>query len=213
MQLELWQSHYQTLHYSGDWSAIPLRSTGGSVNNIIIAPHSGSVYADTPFLQSSPYLQEVLSTFHCPLNAVRLLKLGAGAIIKEHKDADLCYEKGEVRIHIPIITDPLVEFILDQERMFPKAGECWYMNFNLPHSINNFSDHDRVHLVIDAEVNDWVKDFFQQVTLLPKKEMDEEKILYDEATKKEMINRLREMNTETSNRMADELAADGLQQH
>jgi aspartyl/asparaginyl beta-hydroxylase (cupin superfamily) len=138
------------------------------------------------------------------LLSVRLLKLNAGAVIKEHKDAELCYEKGEIRIHIPVVTHDEVEFYLDKERMNLKEGECWYMNFNLPHSIMNKSSIDRVHLVLDATVNDWVKELFSRPVLL-KKEMDEPG--YDEKTKQQIISRLRELNTETANRLADDMSA------
>ncbi len=203
-QTKDWQLHYQKLHYEGEWTAIPLRSINGDATNIIIAPQANPVYEDTLFLKTSPYYQEVLSNFKCPLLAVRLLNLKPGAIIKEHRDAELNFEKGEIRIHIPVLTNSLVEFYLDKERMFLKEGECWYMNFNLKHSIQNNSEQDRVHLVIDAVVNDWVNELFATPNLL-KKEIDEPG--YDLETKNQIIKSLREINSETSNRMADEMEA------
>lgn len=201
---ESWQMHYQTLHYEGEWSAIPLRSVAGKTDNIIIAPTNDVDYADTFFLTHAPYLQTVLQTFHCPLKAVRLLKLNAGAIIKEHRDADLSFEKGEIRIHIPIFTHPNVEFYLDKERMDIKEGECWYMNFNLPHHIINNSQINRVHLVIDAMVNEWVNDVFNSPGIQTKKLIDDTPKMSPE-TMKQMIFQLRAMNTPTSNQIADEM--------
>jgi len=195
-----WQPHYQKLHYEGEWSAIPLRSVGGKADNIIIAPTNGISYEDTVFLSSCPYFQKVLQYFKCQLKAVRLLKLNAGAVIKEHRDTDLCFEKGEIRLHIPVITNDEVEFYLDNERMFLKEGDCSYMNFNLPHSISNKGKSDRIHLVVDAIVNDWVKELFEQPGI-NKKIIEEPG--YDEPTKRQMVTMLREMNTETSNRLAD----------
>ena len=157
------------------------------------------------FLEESPYLQKVLHTFQCPLLAVRLLRLNAGAIIKEHCDLELNFEKGEIRLHVPIITHDDVEFYLDNERVHLKEGECWYLNFNLPHSIINNSNIDRIHLVIDATVNDWVKDIFSDKAISIKKEIDNPANYIDPAIKKQMILRFREMNTETGNRLADEL--------
>lgn len=197
-----WQLHYQKFHYEGDWSAIPLRSVNGDASNIFISPETNPQYKNTIFLDKSTYLKEVLSTLKCTLLAVRLLKLNAGAVIKEHKDADLCYEKGEIRLHIPVVTNEQVEFYLDKEKMLLQEGECWYMNFNLPHSLKNKSNVNRVHLVIDAVVNDWVHELFAQPAL-QKKEMDEPG--YDDRTKMDMIARLRELNTDTSNRLADDL--------
>jgi quercetin dioxygenase-like cupin family protein len=201
-----WLLHYQHKQYEGEWSAIPLRSIHGATDSILVSPEENAVYKDTAFLAASPYCQEVLSHFQCPLLAVRLLKLNAGAIIKEHRDADLCFEKGEIRLHIPVTTHPNVEFYLDQERMHLREGECWYMNFNLPHTISNNSDIDRVHLVIDAVVNDWVKELFAQ-TSPHKKEIEEAG--YDDATKQQIIAQLRQLNTETANRLADEMEAAG----
>lgn len=197
-----WRLHYQKLQYEGEWSGLPLRSEDGSLNNVYISTATDPQYQNTELLNNSTLFQQILSTFKCPLLAVRLLKLNAGAIIKEHRDAELHFEKGEVRIHIPIVTNELVEFYLDKERIHLQEGECWYMNFNLPHAIHNKSEIDRVHLVIDAKVNDWVKELFQQPSP-NKKEIEEPD--YDDATKKQIITNLRSMNTETSNLMADEM--------
>lgn len=199
---ESWKLHYQVMHYEGEWSALPLRSVNAETDNIIISPFENAEYRDTVFLQECPYIAEVLQTFKCPLLAVRLLKLNAGAVIKEHQDHDLYFEKGEIRLHIPVITHELVEFYLDKERVQPAEGECWYMNFNLPHAIQNKSTVDRIHLVIDAKVNGWVQSLFNESTV-NRKEIEEPG--YDDNTKRQMIARLREMNTETANRMADEL--------
>ena len=199
-----WQLHYQKMHYEGEWSAIPLRSVDGKADNIIISPIPGSEYKNTVFLNECPYIQEILKSLECPLLAVRLLKLNAGAVIKEHRDAELCFEKGEVRLHIPVITHEKVEFYLDKERIYLKEGECWYMNFNLPHSINNKSAVNRVHLVIDAKANDWVTTIFNRSDLPVKKETVE-KDPYDIDTKRQMITRFREMNTDTTNQLADNL--------
>ncbi|MBK6381001.1 MAG: aspartyl/asparaginyl beta-hydroxylase domain-containing protein [Chitinophagaceae bacterium] len=200
-----WMPHYQVKHYEGEWTAIPLRSIGGNANDVIISPTGNHDYQDTVFLERSPYMQQVLQTFQCRLQAVRLLKLNAGSSIKEHRDAELNFESGEIRLHIPVLTDPGVEFILDKERLTLQEGECWYMNFNLPHAINNNSSVNRVHLVIDALVNDWVKEIFEGPDCKIKKEIENTSGRYDTATKKQMIIQFREMNTELSNKLADEL--------
>ncbi|NOT50052.1 MAG: aspartyl/asparaginyl beta-hydroxylase domain-containing protein [Chitinophagaceae bacterium] len=197
-----WQLHYQVKHYEGEWSALPLRSTSGKADDIIISPVDGAAYHDTELLQQCPYLKEILSFFHCPLLAVRLLKLNAGAVIKEHRDAELYFEKGEIRIHIPVKTNDRVEFYLDNERILLKEGECWYMNFNLPHRISNNSKEERIHLVIDAMANDWVKELFAQPGLVKKEIADPQ---MDAATQQQVIAQLRSLNTETASRLADEM--------
>ena len=201
---EFWKLHFQVKHYDGEWSAIPLRSINGETGNVFISPVDEDVYADTVLLQSCPYLQEVLNSFHCPLLSARLLKLAAGAQIHEHRDADLCFEEGLVRFHIPVVTNEQVEFFLQGEKMELHEGECWYMNFNLPHSLHNKSNTHRIHLVIDARVNDWVKEIFSSSSIKKKKEIDAPP-LHSDKERTEIIAHLRKMNTDTSNRMANEM--------
>ncbi len=205
-----WLPHYQVKHYEGEWTAIPLRSIGGKADDIIISPTDNRDYRDTVFLDKSPNLKKVLQTFECTLQAVRLLKLNAGSSIKEHRDAELNFERGEIRLHIPVLTHPDVEFFLDKERLTLQEGECWYMNFNLLHAINNNSNINRVHLVIDAVVNDWVTTIFNSPDIVVKKETEDLSKTFDVATKKQMIVHFREMNTAVSNKMADELEAEML---
>jgi aspartyl/asparaginyl beta-hydroxylase (cupin superfamily) len=66
-----------------------------------------------------------------------------------------------VRLHIPIITDPRIDFFVNNRKVVMNEGECWYINFNLPHRVYNNSDIDRVHLVIDCVVNDWVRSIIE----------------------------------------------------
>jgi aspartyl/asparaginyl beta-hydroxylase (cupin superfamily) len=102
----------------------------------------------------------VLRAFECQLLAVRLLRLKAGSRIKEHTDLNLGYEDGEIRLHIPIHTNPGVEFYLSGRRIILAEGECWYVNTSLPHRVANTGERDRIHLVIDCVVNDWVRAIF-----------------------------------------------------
>ena len=173
-----WKAHYNTKHYEGDWSILPLRSINGDVNNnySVHATASDSHYQDTPLLKTCSYLQTVLAQFNCPKTSVRLMKLDSGAIIKEHTDYDMYYEAGEARIHIPVFTNPQVEFYIQQERVMMNEGECWYLNLNLPHRVSNPGTQDRIHLVIDLLVNDWVKEQFTAPDLY-KKEINEEEAL------------------------------------
>lgn len=41
---------------------------------------------------------------------MRLLSLAPGSYIREHTDNALVYEDGEMRIHIPVQTNPEVEY-------------------------------------------------------------------------------------------------------
>lgn len=155
-----WVLHFNKPYYQGEWSGVALRAVNGEAGRLYPDPTAQAAFADTPDLERCPYLAEVLATFQCQLEAVRLLKLRAGSSIREHRDYNLGFDDGEVRFHIPVQTNPGVEFYLDGQRVVMAEGECWYLNFNLPHRVVNQGATDRVHLVIDCVVNDWVRELF-----------------------------------------------------
>jgi hypothetical protein len=154
--------HFNARYYEGDWSVVPLRSIGGRPDHIYPDPTQTKKFADTPLLERCPYVREVLASFQCELQAVRFLRLKAGSVIKEHTDYNLSLEDGELRLHLPVTTNPDVEFVLDGKRVTMNPGEVWYHNFNLRHSVVNRGTTDRIHLVIDCFVNDWMRDLILQ---------------------------------------------------
>lgn len=157
-----WRNHYNERDFGGQWQGAALRSTNGTAGDINAGPPGHAEFADTPLLARCAYFRRVLAEFQCPLKSVRLLSLAPGSYIREHSDHALGYEDGEVRIHIPIRTNPGVEFYVCGERLVLEEGECYYINVNLPHRVNNRGAAGRVHLVIDAEVNDWVRELFER---------------------------------------------------
>jgi hypothetical protein len=153
---ERWVAHFNADYYDGEWSGVALRAVDGLASQIYPDPTASGRYDDTPVLTRSPYFQAVLAAFECPLNSVRLLKLAARSSIREHRDYQLSHTHGEVRIHVPILTNDDVAFYLDGELLPMREGEAWYLDLELPHRVDNRSDHDRVHLVIDCVENDWL---------------------------------------------------------
>jgi hypothetical protein len=153
-----WVAHFNKQDYDGAWSGVSLRGVGGIAAGIYTAPLAPlETFADTPVLVRCPYLAEVLRQFHCPLRSVRLLRLCPGSVIREHRDDRLGLEDGEARIHVPISTNPSVAFFVNGERLTMNPGETWYIDFSLPHRVSNLGETDRVHLVIDCVVNDWLR--------------------------------------------------------
>lgn len=157
---EDWVPHFNKGYYQGEWSGVALRAVGGSARGLYPDPTASQSFADTPLLERCPAAREVLSAFHCPLLSVRFLKLAAGASIKEHRDYNLGYEDGEVRLHIPVVTHPEVEFYLSGRRVLMAEGECWYLDFNQPHRVENKGGTERVHLVVDCVVDEWLRALF-----------------------------------------------------
>jgi aspartyl/asparaginyl beta-hydroxylase len=153
-----WIGHFVKQNYDGDWSVIPLRAQAGATHPVMMIYSSPTAkeFEDTPLLAHTPYFRELLAAFECPLGAVRLMRLGPGSIIKEHRDDDLAFERGTVRLHVPITTNPHVEFLLNGSRVVMAPGSTWYLRLSDPHSVSNNGAADRVHLVIDALANDWL---------------------------------------------------------
>jgi aspartyl/asparaginyl beta-hydroxylase (cupin superfamily) len=203
-----WKQHYNKKDYEGDWTVLPLRSINGELENIyaIQTNNSGNCqYADTVLLHACPYLQSVVNSFQCKKTTVRLMKLSVGAEIKEHRDTALSFEEGEARLHIPISTNPHVIFFLDKEPLSLREGECWYLNFSLRHRVQNNGLTDRVHLVIDCQVNDWLREELTRLAALQKHIEAEEAPIQDKGAKQNMIDELRRMNTPVALELAAKL--------
>jgi hypothetical protein len=124
---------------------------------------SGTALRNTLQISKFSYIEEILNSFQCELESVRLLRLSPGNFIYEHCKHDYQYEDGFLRLHIPIQTNPKVSHRINDRLIFMKPGECWYVDVNAPHSVSNNGTTDRIHLVIDARRNEWTDALFQEM--------------------------------------------------
>lgn len=159
---DLWVPHFNTTYYTGDWSGLALRSVNGESGRLYPDPTASGHYADTELLTELPAFVATLELFRCELLAVRLLRLGPNSHIREHTDLDLSIEDGEARIHVCLVSDHSVTFCLDNAQVPMKPGEAWYLDLNLPHSVENNGLAPRIHLVVDCVVNDWLRQLIEQ---------------------------------------------------
>jgi quercetin dioxygenase-like cupin family protein len=187
-----WTDHY-TNDYTGKWTSVALMSKDGKSDSIYAFSNINDEIVNTEILDSCTYFKEVLEGFLFEKTAVRLLQLAVGAEIKPHSDHCLGYEDGSFRLHIPIITNPEVEFILDGKRLIMNEGECWYIDANFEHSVANRGKQDRIHLVIDGIRNDWTDDLFYNEA--SENQFQKPKTVMSEEQKLLMIAELRKMNT------------------
>lgn len=203
LQSGYWKPHLNKNDYEGGWDVLSFRSPGGGLNTFAESLND-EAFADTPLLEHCPSVRLLLDSLQCEKFSARLLNLQAGAVIREHTDKELYFEKGETRLHFPIITNPFVEFYLDNERLQMQEGECWYINANLPHRLANKGSADRIHLVVDCKVNDWLTSVFEQA--ITKAELqDKEVFLRDRHTIIQTINELRRQPGNTAAELANEL--------
>lgn len=200
---DLWTPHFNTNRYEGNWTSISLRSQSGLVNDITSFPNKE--YKNTGLLDRCHYFTEIMDWFQCEKESVRLLRLDPQSEIKEHTDNDTSYEDGFFRIHIPIITNPDVFFYVDKKLVPMKMGECWYANFQLPHSVENRSYKPRIHFTLDCIRNDWSDELFAsmgfEINDAPKENQ------YSDETKQQIIAELSRNPSEAANKIIAELQA------
>ncbi|MBM4231219.1 MAG: aspartyl/asparaginyl beta-hydroxylase domain-containing protein [Gammaproteobacteria bacterium] len=101
-------------------------------------------------------IESVLSNFHCPINMAVLYSVLPGAILHEHRDVSATLEFGRLRFHVPVITHEDVDFFVSRKKVPMRAGNLWALNTSYLHAINNRSNVDRIHFVLEVDANEWV---------------------------------------------------------
>ena len=202
-QSKEWALHFNTNDFTGTWTSFALRSVSGKELDILATPKA--TYQNTETLEECRYFKEIIDSFSCQKEAVRLLSLSPKSHIKEHKDNDGGYEDGFFRIHVPIQTNVQVIFKVNGQTLSMQEGECWYANFNLPHYVSNEGIADRIHLVLDCIRNDWSDKLFEK---LGYNFEEEKKSIYDLKTKLMMIEHLSLMGTDTAKNLIEQLKAE-----
>lgn len=125
-------------------SALRLITVGGTENDDV-----AGAMAPTPHLQSSPYIQQVLSHFGVVWSRSRLMRLGPGSSVPEHTDINYHWFH-RVRLHVPIVTTPDVRFHCDGEEVHMAPGEAWIFDNWRRHHVENKASAERIHLVADT---------------------------------------------------------------
>lgn len=134
-----------------DWRVLPLRSLGGDPERTDPGGPGPEPYDTTRWLGQLPYLAQILGSVPAPLNAVRLMALGPGAVSTAHCDPKYRLDRGIVRLHIPVVTTPDAVLVLDGVEHCWQPGTCWYGDFSREHLVRNTSSTvTRVHVVFDA---------------------------------------------------------------
>lgn len=76
------------------------------------------------------------------------IKMPAKKSVAEHRDS-MDYLGVVRRHHIAITTNEDVAFFVNKESKNMKVGECWEINNNLLHSVENNGYSERIHLMVD----------------------------------------------------------------
>ncbi len=202
-EVRQWTEHFNKNDYAGNWTGIALRSASGKSGDI--SAHFSQTFEDTPLLAFCPYFRQILDDLLFEKETVRLLALAPGSVIHEHRDQGLGYAHGCFRLHIAITTDEKVLFTVGGRQLHMNAGECWYANFDLPHSIRHEGTSRRVHLVIDGKRNAWTDTVFQDAGY--DFEAEKKAKEYDPQTQAAMIEHLQRIDSDAARAIIAELKA------
>lgn len=171
-----YSEHYSSYNKRHSWSAVALRGFGG-LQHLIEKPaemskawklehadRMGWDCTDTPVRALLPEIEPLLEQLGGPpFQRIRLMKLskGKGELARhaDITDKESGTMDGKImRLHIPIVTNPLVEFTCwDYDGLqcvdHFGAGEAFYLDTRKAHKAVNNGDEDRIHLVVDAVAN------------------------------------------------------------
>jgi Aspartyl/Asparaginyl beta-hydroxylase len=124
--------------------AVPLITPGGAITNGFAGPME-----PTEHLRNCPYIMEIMADLGAVWGRSRLMGLAASADVPKHVDVGY-YWRTHLRLHIPVITNPSVEFTCDGRTVHMKAGECWAFDSFCLHNVRNLGTEKRIHLVLDT---------------------------------------------------------------
>jgi hypothetical protein len=128
--------------------AVRLVSPNGTENDELQGP-----MAPTRNLLASPYMMKVMGVLGGVWSRSRLMGLGAGAEVPGHIDSHYHW-RTHLRIHIPVVTNPQVEFTCGGETVHMAPGEAWIFDSFRWHEVHNRGSEQRVHLVLDTVVTE-----------------------------------------------------------
>lgn len=98
-----------------------------------------------------PVMQEVIKKHYSPQGTIiraMFAKLLAGKSIDEHFDDHPTFSIGH-RVHVPLITNERVRFVIDGADYHLKEGVAYEVSNLDYHYVANPSDEDRVHFIFD----------------------------------------------------------------
>lgn len=79
---------------------------------------------------------------------VMIARLAAEGRIRPHIDHHPSFAVGH-RIHVPLVTNPAVEFLVNDQAVVMHEGRAYELNNLLPHSVYNGGNEERIHLIFD----------------------------------------------------------------
>ena len=115
----------------------------------------GEVYQEPGWARLSevamPLINYIIDTYYTPGGTVlraMAAKLKAGGRISPHIDMLKSFRMGH-RIHVPITTNPAVNFLVESTPIRFKVGSAYELNNQRRHSASNLGKEDRINFIFD----------------------------------------------------------------
>lgn len=147
---ETYLSHKDTLMYplqfmDYDWyPELPVETV--TINNF---------KTDIAKSQYGHIISTIESAFNGRVVRAELVVLKANKKVSPHVDGGQMLTISR-RCHVPIITNDNVFFTVFKNKINMRPGVCYEINNGMPHSVENNSDIDRVHLILDILPNEYM---------------------------------------------------------
>ena len=157
MNEELWKKHslrQTVLKVHKSTETIELIWDYESLNNLTKGKEHKELYS----LEIDKFLENIFPLYAKKYGEgifvrVLLVKLKKFSKINPHVDSGIGLILSK-RTHLAIITNNLVTFTVNDEMKNLKEGEIWEIDNQLKHSVENNSEIDRIHLIIDYLVSE-----------------------------------------------------------
>ncbi|MDQ1740950.1 MAG: hypothetical protein QOE53_2602 [Pseudonocardiales bacterium] len=146
----------------GSWRTCVLWNATGDSRDAEIRDYSGTAQM-TEAGRKLPYLEELMAgNFELDkLRFARLTRLSPGSVTLPHRDY-VELESDLVRIHLPLMTSPEA-YACEAATVYRMSpGELWFLDARKVHSVANFSQHSRIHLLLDFAAPDPMSVFLQK---------------------------------------------------
>lgn len=135
----------------GSWRTCMLWNATGDSGDVRICDYQGPARM-TELGRKLGYLEELMTANFdlSTLRFARITRLAAGSVALPHRDyVELSSEF--VRIHVPLMTDSAA-YASEEETVYRMGlGEVWFLDATKVHSIGNFSQQNRIHLLLDFD--------------------------------------------------------------
>jgi uncharacterized protein (TIGR03032 family) len=126
-------------------TAVPLVAANGDPGDDAVA----GPMLPTPHLAALPYTRRVMGALDSVIGRSRLMRIPEEGDLYEHVDVAY-YWRDHLRVHVPVVTDPSVQFMCGAESVHMGAGEVWIFDTWRRHKVVNPAKFPRTHLVIDT---------------------------------------------------------------